>query len=147
MKNSYFYRLCALSMLFLGALTLSVQSCNKKAPDTEEAAEEQNEAKFGNDSTGVDNDNKEKDSEFLMAVAEVDMKEIELGKLAQKSANADVKALGTMMVTEHSKTSEEVKALAASKNITLPAGPTEDVQFLLNIQHQRLDPRRVLADA
>ncbi|NUY79438.1 DUF4142 domain-containing protein [Flavobacterium sp. MAH-1] len=129
MKNAYFYKLCFVSMLLLAGLTLSVQSCNKKEPaDTEEAAEEQNEAKFDNDSTGVDNDAKEDDSEFLMAVAEVDMKEIELGKLAQKSANADVKALGTMMVTEHSKTSEEVKGLAASKNITLPAAPTEDVQ-------------------
>lgn len=129
MKNTYFYKLCLLSMLLLGGLTLSVQSCNKKEPaDTEEAAEEQNEAKFDNDSTGVENDAKEDDSEFLMAVAEVDMKEIELGKLAQKSANADVKALGTMMVTEHTKSSTEAKALAASKNITLPAGPTEDVQ-------------------
>ena len=95
MKNSSFYRLCALSMLMLSALTFSVQSCNKKEQptDTEEVAEEQNEAKFDNDSTGVDNDAKEDDSEFLVSAAEVDLKEIELGKLAQKSANADVKAL------------------------------------------------------
>jgi len=128
MKNSYFFRLCALSMLSLGAFTLTVQSCNKKEPaDTEEVAEEQNDAKFDNDSTGVENDSKEMDSEFLMKVAEVDQKEIALGQLAQKSANADVKALGTMMVDGHTKTTAEVKALATAKNISLPAGTTEDV--------------------
>lgn len=127
MKNSHFFRLYAVSMLLLCAFTLSVQSCNKKeTTDTEEVAEEQNEAKFDNDSTGVDDDSKEKDSEFLVAVAETDFKEIELGKLAQKSANPDVKALGDMMVTEHTKSSAEAKALAASKNISLPAGLTED---------------------
>lgn len=128
MKNSYFLRLCALSMFCLGAFTLTVQSCNKKeSTDTEEVAEEQNEAKFDNDSTGVESETRENDSDFLMKIAEVDMKEIELGKLAQKSANADVKALGAMMVDGHTKTSAEVKALAAAKNISLPAGPTEDV--------------------
>ena len=128
MKNSYFLRLCAIAMFGLGALTLTVQSCNKKeSSDTEEVAEEQNEAKFDNDSTGVENESKENDSDFLMKVAEVDMKEIELGKLAQKSTNADIKALGTMMVDGHTKTSAEVKALATAKNISLPAGPTEDV--------------------
>ncbi|RZJ67702.1 MAG: DUF4142 domain-containing protein [Flavobacterium sp.] len=115
-------------MLLLLAFTLSFQSCDKKekSTDTEEVAEEQNEAKFDNDSTGVENDAKEDDSEFLMAVAEVDMKEIELGKLAQKSANADVKALGTMMVTAHTATSTEVELLATAKNISLPKGLTED---------------------
>ena len=128
MKNSSFYRLCALSMLMLSALTFSVQSCNKKEQptDTEEVAEEQNEAKFDNDSTGVDNDAKEDDSEFLVSAAEVDLKEIELGKLAQKSANADVKALGAMMVAEHTKSSAELKTLAASKNISLPMALTDD---------------------
>lgn len=127
MKNSHFYRLCVTAMLVLGAFTLSVQSCNKKeTTDTEEVAEEQNEAKFDNDSTGVDNDSKETDAEFLVAAAETDLKEIELGKLAQKSANPEIKALGDMMVNEHTKSSTEAKALAATKNISLPAGLTED---------------------
>ncbi len=131
MKNSNFFRLCAFSLLMLGALTLSVQSCNKKAEtDTEEIAEEQNEANFDSDSVGngtVDNDSKENDSEFLVAAAEMDLKEIELGKLAQqKGVDAAVKAHGKMMVDEHTAASMKLKALAAAKNISLPAGVTED---------------------
>lgn len=104
------------------ALTLGAVSCKdeKKAEDTKEVAEDQNEAKFEDT-----NDAKEDDSDYLVAAAEVDMKEIELGKLAQKSANADVKALGKMMIDEHTKSSADLKAFAAKKNITLPAALTE----------------------
>jgi len=104
-------------------MSLGAVSCKdeKKPEDTKEVAEDQNEAKF--DDT---NDAKEDDSEFMVAAAEVDMKEIELGKLAQqKSTNADVKALGKMMVEEHEKASADTKALAAKKNITLPMSLTE----------------------
>lgn len=107
------------------AMSLGAVSCKdeNKDGDTKEVAEDQNEAKF--DDT---NDAKEDDSEYLVAAAEVDMKEIELGNLAQKSANADIKALGKMMVDEHMKSSAETKALATKKNITLPAALTEKGQ-------------------
>lgn len=103
--------------------TVSCKDENKPE-DTKEVAEDQNEQKF--DET---NDAKEDDSEYLVAAAEVDMKEIELGKLAQtKSKNADIQALGKMMVDEHMKSSEETKALATTKNITLPAALTDKGQ-------------------
>ena len=112
------------ALMSAAVLTLSMGavSCKdeKKAEDTKEVAEDQNEAKFEDT-----NEAKEDDSDYLVAAAEVDMKEIELGKLAQKSANADVKGLGKMMIDEHTKSSAALKAFAAKKNISLPMALTE----------------------
>lgn len=108
------------------ALSFGMQSCKNepKQEDPKEVAEDENEAKFDDV-----NEEKEKDSDYLVAAAEVDMKEIELGKLAQtKSTNADVKALGKMMVDAHTKSLADLKATAAKKNITLPASLTEKGQ-------------------
>jgi putative membrane protein len=105
-------------------LSFGMQSCKNepKQEDPKEVAEDENEAKFDDV-----NDDKEDDSDYLVAAAETDMKEIELGKLAQqKSTNPDVQALGKMMVEQHTKASEELKKAAAAKNITLPTSLTED---------------------
>jgi putative membrane protein len=52
-----------------------------------------------------------------------------LGKLAQeKSTNAGIKDFGAMMVTDHSKANDELKALAKSKNIALPLVISSDKQ-------------------
>lgn len=88
-----------LTLSFLGASLCTVMiSCDNtsKPEDSEEVAEEHNEAKF---------DNKEEtDAAFLVAAAGINLEEIQLGKLAQtNSANSDVKALGAMMESEHSK--------------------------------------------
>jgi putative membrane protein len=106
-------------------MSLGAVSCKEenKQEDPKEVAEDQNEQKFEDT-----NESKEDDSQYLVDAAEVDMKEIELGKLAQKSANADIKALGQMMVDEHTKSSAATKALAAKKNITLPPSLTEKGQ-------------------
>lgn len=107
-------------------MSLGAVSCKdeKKAEDPKEVAEDQNEAKF--DDT---NEAKEDDSQYLVDAAGMDMKEIELSKLAlTKSTNADVKALAQMMIDEHTKASEATKALAGKKNITLPAALPEKGQ-------------------
>jgi putative membrane protein len=58
---------------------------------------------------------------FLKDAAQGGMAEVELGKLAsQKSQNAEIKKFGQMMVTDHTAANNELKALAAKKNITLP---------------------------
>jgi putative membrane protein len=109
------------------AMGLGIQSCKNepKPEDTKEVAEDENEAKF--DDTA--NDSLEDDSEYLVAAAEVDMKEIDLSKLAQtKSTNADVKAFAQMMIDQHTKAAAELKTLAATKNISLPEASTEKTQ-------------------
>ena len=110
-------------VLGTGILLLSLNSCKNenKPEDTKEVAEDQNEAKFDTI------DSKEDDSEFLVDATEINLAEIEIGKLAQtKSTNAEVKKLGKMLVDEHTKLAAEVKTVADSKNFSLPTSITED---------------------
>jgi len=61
------------------------------------------------------------DAKFVLAAANGGMAEVILGKLAkEKAVNAKVKDFGAMMVKDHSKANNELKALAKSKGITLP---------------------------
>lgn len=60
-------------------------------------------------------------SDFAVKAADAGMKEIALGKIAQeKGVNPQVKAFGEQMVADHSKAADELKTIAAAKNITLP---------------------------
>jgi putative membrane protein len=69
------------------------------------------------------------DAKFAVAAANGGMAEVELGQLAQqKAANAKVKDFGAMMVTDHTKANDEMKALAQSKGITLPTTIDTDEQ-------------------
>jgi len=111
------------AVLAAGVVVMSLGSCKNEAKqeDPKEVAEDQNEIKF------EDRDAKEDDSEFLVDAAEIDLAEIEIGKLAQqKSTNAGVKSLGKMLVDAHEKSAAELKALADSKNFSLPTSITED---------------------
>jgi putative membrane protein len=55
-------------------------------------------------------------AEFVRTVANGGAKEVELGKMAaQKAANADVKAFGSRMVADHSKSNQELAELAKKK--------------------------------
>lgn len=61
---------------------------------------------------------------FVREAAMGGMAEVELGQLAQERAASDsVKAFGQRMVDDHSKANDELKDLAASKQIDLPAKP------------------------
>lgn len=63
-------------------------------------------------------------SGFMTQAARSDLSEIEMGKLvASKAANAEVKQFAQQMVADHTRTSGEMKPLAAKKNVTLPAEP------------------------
>ncbi|MWB96298.1 DUF4142 domain-containing protein [Flavobacterium sp. GA093] len=110
-------------ILGAGLIIIFLNACKNetKQEDPKEVAEDSNEAKF--DSI----ENKKDDSEFLVDIAEVNLAEIEIGKLAQiKSTNPEVKKFGKMLVDEHTKSASEVSALAKSKNFTLPTSITED---------------------
>ncbi len=53
------------------------------------------------------------------------MSEVELGQLAQqKASNPAVKQFGAMMIKDHSAANEKLKALAASKQVSLPDSPS-----------------------
>jgi putative membrane protein len=72
---------------------------------------------------------------FVTAVAISDMFEVEAGRLAtSKAANAKVKSFGQMMVDDHSKTTNDLKALIDDKKIDakLPAALDQDHQAKLD---------------
>lgn len=65
------------------------------------------------------------DVKFYRDAAEGGMAEVAMGNLAQQKAqSASVKEFGAQMVKDHSAANEKLKALAQSKNITLPATPS-----------------------
>ena len=58
------------------------------------------------------------DKEFITDTYENGLREVKLGEMAgAKSANADVKALATHLVTDHGKANTELKALADTKKV------------------------------
>jgi putative membrane protein len=62
------------------------------------------------------------DQKFVMEAAKGGMAEVELGRMAaDKASNDDVKKFGQRMADDHSKAGDELKALAQSKNITVPS--------------------------
>ena len=61
------------------------------------------------------------DKDFIEKAAAGGMLEVEAGKMAEsKAQNADVKAFGSMLATDHAAANEELKALAQKKGVTLP---------------------------
>ena len=62
------------------------------------------------------------DTTFVNKAAQGGMAEVSLGQLASsKATNPDVKAFGDRMVTDHTRLNDELKQLAQSKGVTLPA--------------------------
>lgn len=114
-----------LSPLLIAALLFGSACDSNKEKDSKEVAEETNEKKF-------DDKKMEDDSEFVVDAASGGMLEVVLGKIAQtNAASAKVKEFGQTMSMDHSQANEELKSLAAKKNITLPVAPGEDHQKII----------------
>ncbi|TDO83117.1 putative membrane protein [Flavobacterium chryseum] len=112
-------------ILSAGLIIIFLNSCKNetKQEDPKEVAEDANEAKFDTI------DSKEDDSEYLVDQAEINLAEIQIGKLAQtKGTNTEVKNFGKMLVDEHTKAASELSALAKTKNFSLPTSLTEEGQ-------------------
>lgn len=111
--------------LLVATLLVTVVSCNSNntkadsnASNSTDAAVDSNKKELeAKDSTQVLDDTK-----FAVEAANGGMMEVELGKLAQnKAIAADVAKFANMMVADHSKANNELKAIAGAKVITLPA--------------------------
>ena len=62
------------------------------------------------------------DKKFVEDAAAGGMAEVELGKLAeQRASNPQVKQFGSRMVQDHGKANDELKSLASSKGVQVPA--------------------------
>jgi len=129
-----------LQVIFVSTVIFGATSCEHKENDhdtsdasdkpvTTDVAKDQNDGKFSK------NDD-EKNAAFLVKAAEINLEEISLGKLAQKkSTNKDVKDLGKMMETAHTKALADLQKLAAKKSISIPTELPQDAKNL----YQKLD--------
>lgn len=122
MNNLGYIKQVGLQVMLIVTVSLMV-SCDKQNQyDSKVVAEERNEEKFASN-------NLVKDAQFLVNVAEIHMEEIQLGKLAQqKGATTYVKDLGKMMENAHTKSLNELVALAETKMITIPTTATSDAR-------------------
>ena len=131
MKKLTFPKVTMIQTIFVACILL-VASCdyNQKPVDTKDVAEEHNDAKF-------DNNNQEKDAQFLVNAAKINMEEIHLGQLAQqKGRTTHVKELGKMMEEVHTKSLNDLTALAKSKMITIPTSPIDNAHDTYKILNE-----------
>jgi putative membrane protein len=71
----------------------------------------------------------EADKKFVKEAVEGGMKEVKLGELAQKNgSSSEIRNLGQTMVTDHTKATDEAKALASRKGITVPTALNDSGQ-------------------
>jgi putative membrane protein len=83
--------------------------------DAKKEAKNENEKKF-------EDTKKEDDADFVVDAANDGMYEVQVAELAKTNASsAKVKELAEHMVKDHSKANEELKMIAAKKNISLPS--------------------------
>ncbi len=109
-------------MLLVGPI-LMVVSCGN--PDNRSAADDSvDQARMVNDTSAMVN---EDDAEFAIQAADAGLAEIELGKLAmERATDQRIKDFAQRMVSDHEKANDELLAIAAMHNITLPPVSGED---------------------
>lgn len=127
MKKVFFYALVGGICLFASC---GSGSGNKDSVDSANAMNDQK------DTSGMMNSHDtsmaampvDKDvADFAVKAADISFTEIALGKLAQDKASSQrVKDFGAMMVQDHTQANDQLKQIAASKNITLPSEMGDD---------------------
>ncbi len=106
-------------ILVFGCAAISCNETKNNSNDPKAIADQHNDAKF--------NDSKEKDAEFVADLAEINLHQIELAKLAQKNgSNNEIKKMGKKMEEMHSKSLAELKKIAKAKSITIPDSLSND---------------------
>jgi putative membrane protein len=120
-------------IFILGTLLL-VWGCSNNSSsdkDSKEIAEDANEERF-------EDTEREDDIEFVMDAADGGMLEVQLAELAMANgSSAEVKNFAQTMVKDHSQANEELKMLAANKNIVLPTSLSDDNQKDFNDLSQK----------
>src|SRR5690349_21394038 len=119
-------------------LPISFLACNSgQNKDSEDQADSMNKAKNDTTQTQADTTRStagtmtvdDATAKFLVNVADVNMTEVQLGQIAKdKATNQRVKDFADMMVKDHSSATDELKNLAASKNVTLPTSISNEHQ-------------------
>ena len=124
-----------ISMYVLVTALFILQACNTN--ENKDSVDKANDANDKKDTTSMTSDTK-KDTmaapvnddvaKFAVKTANAGMTEVELGKMAEQKGSKSVKEFGAMMVKDHTKAGDELKSLAAEKNITLPASVSDEMR-------------------
>lgn len=120
------------TLIPLAAAAILLVSCgnNAESKDSVEKADSTNKEKVDSPATAreaIKTD--EEATSFLVKAANGGMAEVKLAELAkQQSKDTAIQHFADMMITDHGGANEKVKALAAERNVTLPAEPGEDEQ-------------------
>lgn len=113
MENKKRFKTILLQTALMIAISLDISSFSnvQKANEAKSVANIQNDAN---------------DAKFLATAAEINLEEIKLGQLAQqKSTQKDIKELGKLIETDHSKNMEKLTTLAKKESIELPSALTD----------------------
>jgi putative membrane protein len=121
-----------LFLMVIPAIMLSCgnQSSNKNKDNTNEKQQQQKDnTNMGRDTMSKGSmlpsirfNDQDNDEDFVKEAASGGLMEVELGRLAEQNArNPRVKKFGAMMVKDHSKANDELRSIATSKNINIPA--------------------------
>jgi putative membrane protein len=129
----------------MGALVLASFACNNSGkPDSTQDAKDTNASKMDSTGTGanatptVPSSVSKSDQEFAVNAANAGMTEIQAGQLAQqKGVGKDVKEYGAMMVKDHTTAADKLKAIASSKNLTLPSSISPEMQKNIDDLNQK----------
>ena len=114
------------SFIYISAVAIFLVACNNNADPVKEAKKENKEKIDSLVTTEPDVDSvamtfSKEDADFIVNAVSGGMLEVQLGQMAQThSRNQRVKDFGAMMIKDHETAEKKLKALAASKNITLP---------------------------
>ncbi|ROI06689.1 MULTISPECIES: DUF4142 domain-containing protein [unclassified Chryseobacterium] len=121
------------SILTVFAAAMLITGC-KKSESTAADSRSIDSAITKNDSampsnTTTSSDSLNQDKKFANTAAQGGMMEVMLGQLAETNASHPVvKALGQMMVNDHTKANDELKQWASKAGYTLPSAPDADQQ-------------------
>lgn len=126
-----------ISSILLVTAVCILQACN--GSDNSDSVDKANDANEQKDTTATTSD-MQKDTmstmpvnddvaKFAVKAANGGMAEVKLGDIAAaKGGTKAIKDFGSMMVKDHSKANDELKSIAAEKNITLPSTIGDDEQ-------------------
>jgi putative membrane protein len=114
----------------------ALSSCsNSNNKDSVDQAKDMNDKKDSSNATmAMDQD----DANFMVDAANAGMMEVEMGNVAQtKASDKHVKDFATMMINDHTKANNELKSLAAMKNVSIPSSISEDNQKHINDMREK----------
>lgn len=114
------------TFLFISFSSLVITACNNAGKDSVEQADSANrEARKDTMTTAPVPD--ANTSAFLVDATNGGMAEVQLSRIAvERSTNAAVKNFANLMINDHTSANDQMMALAAKKNVTLPSDVSDE---------------------